>query len=373
MTIPQPPPGQGPVDPRPAFAPPPGPPGGFAPPPMMMMPPPYYPPPRGGFTRAIFTTLATTIFGLSIAANIYILIFTGLLGGSETAEQTVLVSGDPKQKIAVVDVNGIIDENTFIVLDKMLKQVETDADVKAVVVQVDTLGGEVGASDEIYHRLVKYKEDRHVPIVVAMGSFATSGGYYVSCAADQIVAQRTTWTGNIGVLFPRYDLSKLLDKVGVSDETIAPESTPFKTAGDPTRPMTPDERQYWLGLVDDAFATFKDVIKAGRGTRLTQSLDAIADGKAYTASEAKKLGLIDQIGYQADAYDLAATLTTPKLTNKQVVRYEPAPSLVDSITGRSQSQSSMQSVNINGVNVKFDRHWLDELASPRLMYLWRGQ
>src|ERR1700733_7434575 len=299
MTIPQPPPGQGPVDPRPAFAPPPGPPGGFSPPPMMM-PPPYYPPPRGSFTRAIFTTLATTIFGLSIAANIYFLIFTGLLGGSETAEQTVLVSGDPKQRVAVVDINGIIDESTFQVLDKMLKQVESDENVKAVVVEVDTLGGEVGASDEIYHRLVKFKEDRHVPMVVAMGSFATSGGYYVSCAADQIVAQRTTWTGNIGVLFPRYDLSKLLDKVGVADETIAPESTPYKTAGDPTRPMTPDERKYWLDLVDDAFATFKDVIKTGRGERLTQSLDAIANGKAYTAGEAKKLGLIDQIGYRAD-------------------------------------------------------------------------
>jgi protease-4 len=373
MTIPQPPPGQGPVDPRGAFAPPPGPPGGFSPvPPMMMMPPPYYPPPRGSFTRAIFMTLATTIFGLSIAANIYFLIFAGILGGSESAEQTVLVSGDPKQKVAVVDINGIIDENTFIVLDKMLKQVESDENVKAVVVQVDTLGGEVGASDEIYHRLVKYKEDRHVPIVVAMGSFATSGGYYVSCAADQIVAQRTTWTGNIGVLFPRYDLSQLLAKWGVSDETIAPDATPYKLAGDPTKPMTPDERQYWLGLVDDAFATFKDVIKTGRGDRLKDSLDTIANGKAYTASEAKKLGLIDQIGYQSDAYDLAGSLA--KLSNKQVVRYEPAPSLIDAITGRSQSQSSMmQSMSINGVNVKLDRHWLEELRSPKVMYLWRGQ
>ena len=377
MTIPPPPPGQGPVDPRGAFAPPP-PPGAGAPPPMMfppmmMPPPPYYPPPRGGFARAIFTTLATTIFGLSLAANIYLLILTGYFGNSENADQTVVVNGDPKQKIAVLTVNGIIDEGTFQVFDKMLKQIETDGNVKALVLEIDTPGGTVSASDEIYHRILTYKEEKHLPVVVAMGGFATSGGYFISCAADQIVAQRTTITGNIGVLFPSFNVAKLADRWGIEDTTIHSTGSNFKDAGSPLKQETPEEHAYWLGLIDDAFDRFKEVVKTGRGTRLTAPLDQVFNGKAYTAGDALKMGLIDKSGYQDDAYDLAASLVSPKLTNKHVVRYEPAPSLIDAITGRSQSKASMQSVNINGVNVNLDRHWIDELTTPRLMYLWRAQ
>jgi protease-4 len=375
MTMPPPPPGQGPIDPRGAFSPPPPVGGGSVPPPIMypppmMMPPPYYPPPRGGFARAILTTLATTIFGLSIAMNIYLLIASGFLGGSDSAKETILVDGDTKQLVAVIPISGIIDEKLARQFDTLLKSAEADSNLKALVIEIDTPGGEVGASDEIYNRIIKFKESKHLPVVVAMGSFATSGGYYISCAADSIVAQRTTITANIGVYWPRYDLSKLIDNWGISDATVAPDSTPYKLAGDPFKPMTPDEHNYWLGLVNDAFATFKTVVTTGRSGKLKSTMDIIANGKAYSAADSLKMGLIDQIGYQSDAYDLAGSLA--KLSNKQVVRYEPNVSFLRALGGDSQFQSSAAKFTVNGVNVNLDRNWLSQLNVTKPMYLWRG-
>jgi protease-4 len=338
-----------------------------------MMMPPFFPPPppQRSFARAIFTTLATSIFGLSIAMNIYLLLASGALSSGENVQQRVLVSGDPQQKIAVLKVDGIILSEMARRVDVVMRHIEADSHVKAVVVQVDTPGGDVSSSDEVYHRLLKFKEDKKVPLVVAMGGFATSGGYYVSCAADQIVAQRTTITGNIGVLWPRYDLSKLADKWGIEDSTVYPSESPYKPMGSPLRPMTPQEREYWLGLVDDAYGTFKNVVTTGRAGRLKASMDVVANGKAYSATEALKMGLVDQLGYAGDAYDLAASLSGA--TNKQVVLYEYSPSLLEALGGRSDARLSFSGRAGNGVNVNIDSRLLEQLAAPRLMYLWRGQ
>jgi len=354
------------------YAPPP-------PPPMMMMPPPaFYPPPppqqRGSFARVIFTTLATSIFGLSIAANIYLLILTGFLGGSgESARTTTLISGDIKQKIAVVPVTGVIDEGTAERFEKTMKRLENDENVKALVLDIDTPGGGVSASDEIYARVLKFKEIKHIPVVVTMGSMAASGGYYISCSADKIVAQRTTITGSIGVLMPRYDLSKLGEKYGVADDSIHSTGATYKTVGSPLKPMSADERQYLVSLIDDAFATFKDVVTKGRGTSLKRPIDEIANGKAYSASEALQMGLVDQLGYRNDAYDLAASLA--HLNNKHVVKYEPIQSFLEALGANDSKYSGgLPSANSGGININVDTaHVLQELTTPRLMYLWRGQ
>lgn len=373
MSMPPPPPsGQGPVDPRGAFSPPPPPPRGMVPPPMPFIPPMYFPPPPrgGGFVRGIFVTLATSIFGLSIALNVYLLFASGLLGGDDI-QQRVLHSGDATQEVAVVRIDGIILDGMANRFDLVMRHVESQAHPKALVVEINTPGGEVGASDAIYNRIMKFKEAEHIPVIVSMGAFATSGGYYIACAADQIVATRTTITGNIGVLWPRYDLSKLADKWGIDDATVFPTSAPYKPMGSPIRPISEMEHAYWLGLVEDAYKTFQSVVTTGRGKRLTAGMDVIANGKAYSASESKDLGLVDQIGYPDDAYALAAAGATLKDPN--IVRYEYSPSIFESIGGGESSQSSLASLNVNGVTVKLDRHLLDELSTPRLMYMWRGQ
>lgn len=338
-----------------------------------MMPPPWYPPPpkQRGFARAIFTTLATTIFGISIALNLYLLAF-GALMSARSSRSNLVVEGDPKQKVVVVPV-----ETSMMLaaqaeqFDKMLTLAEKDADVKAIVIKIDTPGGSVTAADEMYNRVQVFRSRKPgVPIVVTMGGSATSGGYYLACAGDYIFAQPTTITGNIGVILPHYNLSKLADKWGIEDDSIHSTGADYKEAGSLMKPMSSEERAYLLGLIDSAFKRFKTVVATGRSGRLTQSIDQIANGKAYTADEAKALGLIDHAsGYPADAYAYAATKAG--LKNMTVVRYELQTSFLDMFSSSSKllPAKASSSVQINGVNVDASR--LDELLTPRLLYMWR--
>src|SRR5947207_3048290 len=139
--VPQPPPGQGPIDPRGAFGPPPPPPPGYRPGPMPppgmppMMPPPMFmqPPKERSFARAIFMTLATTIFGLSLAANVYLLLFSGLMAGGTSARQSTVVDGDPTERVAIIPVSGVIMNEASQQFERFIKMAETDKNVKAVV------------------------------------------------------------------------------------------------------------------------------------------------------------------------------------------------------------------------------------------------
>jgi protease IV len=405
--IPQPPPGQGPIDPRGAFQPPPPPPGGgnpqqqYQPPgmpgmppmhpggPMMMMPPPMFfppppPPPRrqgGGFARAMFMTLATVIFGASLTLNIYLLALTGIAGGSGRSHSTSILEGDPKQKIAHVPIKGIIMDEAYERFDRVMKSVEADKDVKALVIEVDSPGGSVTASDEIHNRITKFKaEHPNIPIVVSMAGLAASGGYYVSCPADYIFAQPTTLTGNIGVLMPQYNISELFEKWGIKETTVESTGTPFKNAGSMFRAENVEHRKYIQDIADKAFAQFKDVVAKGRQTKLTKPLGDIANGKIYMAADAEALGLIDKIGYLQDAYDYAATQA--KLNKRTIVKFHDPPNFLDALMsgksnlggGRASSGVGVgagSSVQINGININAGD--LRDLMTPRLMYLWQGE
>ena len=340
----------------------------------MMYPPPPPPPREKSFSRAILMTLATTVFGLSLAANVYLLMLSGVLsdGGSREA---MLVEGDPNQKVAVVPLNGVIMTEQSMKFDRFIRQVEHDDTVKAIVIEVDSPGGSVTASDEIYQRILRFKTNRPgVPVVVSMGSLATSGGYYVACAADQVFAQPTTMTGNIGVLLPRFNVHKLMQEWGIEETTIESTGATFKNAGSMFKPEKPEETQYLQDIADNAFAQFKQVVVNGRGKKLTQPIDQIANGKVYLTDEALALGLIDQSGYPSDAYAYAATQAG--LGNPQVVRYQDPPTLLDLLSAQSNVPASAKSsggVTVNGVNVNVDSGMLHELMTPRLMYLWRGQ
>jgi protease-4 len=342
----------------------------------MMMPPPFYPPPpppsgRGGsFARGIFMTLATTIFGLSLAANVYLLLASGFLSSAGGSKQNVITEGDLTQKIAVVPISDIIDEASYKRFDKLMKQVESDSHIKALVLELDTPGGSVTASDEIYQRVMKYKEAKGVKVIAAMGATAASGGYYVACAADSIVAQRTTITGSIGVMIPRYNLAKLAEKWGIEDHSLHATGADWKLMGDSLlKPEPPEETPYLLNIIDQAFVIFKGVVVKGRGTRLKQPIDQIANGKIYTTAEAMSLGLVDQEGYSEDAYALAAQ----GLSKPHIVRYESSSSLLDLMGAESSKAPASAGVTINGVNLNVDRNLLNDLTTPRLMYLWRGQ
>jgi protease-4 len=393
--IPQPPPGQGPVDPRGAFSPPPAPEGGagFNPPqssqqgprpvgglppmpPMMpmMMPPPYYPPPpRGrGFAGAIFTTLATTILGASLLLNIYLLFFNGVMSESGGREETI-VDGDLSQVVAVIPVNGEIDETTSQFIEKTFRKLEKDSNIRAIVLEVNTPGGEVTASDEIYNRVMQFKGLKKIPVIVSMGGMATSGGYYVSCSGDYIFAEPTTLTGNIGVVLQRFNFAELMDKYGVKDTSITPAESKYKYAESPFRPETPEARAYLSAIAEDVYGKFKNVVSTGRKGKLKATIDEVADGRANPADEAIKLGLVDQKGYLHDAYTYAATAAGIPSGKMRVVRYKPVHGFFDAFADSKFGMKSAGGTSINGVNVNVDGKSIKELLTPKLLYLWRGE
>jgi len=348
--------------------------------PPMMVPPGMFKAPRGGLIQGILSTLALSIFGLSLLLNVYLFATAGLRGGDGEIDQTVLVEGDVKEKVAVIPITGEIFDATAERFDRVLSAVEMDANVKAVVVEVDTPGGAVTPSDEIHARIQRFRQRYPSrPVVVTMKGLATSGGYYISCAGEYVFAQPTTLTGNIGVIMPRMNVSKLAGAYGVEEVTVTAPEHGFKNAGSMYAPVNPEDNKYLQGIIDGAFVQFKLAVTGGRQQKLTKTIDEIANGKVYTGGEALALGLVDQIGYSNDAYDKAASMAS--LSNKQVVRYTKPVSFLGLLmggqaksgVGAPSAGASAGNTTVNGVNVNVDAGLLDQLNRPRLLYLWRGQ
>lgn len=331
----------------------------------------YPPPPRrcgGGFARAIFTTLAVLIFLGSLALNVLLLIALGLTTGGGHLHSKNLRDGDPSTKIAVIPLNGLITEETAQKFEHTLRDIQDDHDVKALIIELDTPGGEVAASDEIYHRIEKYKSETHNKVVMEMTQMAASGGYYIAVSGDYIMAEPTTWTGSIGVLMPELDLTQFGDKYGIHDGSIHSTGADYKEVGSPLKPVTPDQQKYLTNLVDEAFARFKSVIVLGRQNAtnpLHGDINAIANGKVYSSQDAMKLGLIDDANaYADDVYDQAAKLAS--VSRPTVVKYELQPTLWEMITAKS-SLTPVQAAG--GVNINVDSTLVNEFLAPRLMYL----
>ena len=252
----------------------------------------------------------------------------------------VFHSGSPSgdDKIAVLRLSGVIvDGSSF---KAQLDRVRKDPTVKALVIRVETPGGTVYGSDFIYHHLRKLVEERSLPMVVSMGSMATSGGYYVSMAvgeqSDVVLAEPTTVTGSIGVILPHYDVSGLLKRFDVEDDSI--RSHPRKQMLSMTREMSDEHRQLLQANVDASFERFKRIVLKGRPKLrpdgwseeadeydgpLPLAFDGrdLATGEIFSAQQALQYGLIDRIGFVEDAIDRAAELAGLDLSRTKVIRY----------------------------------------------------
>lgn len=377
------PPGQGPIDPRGAFvpAPPPLDPGGRPPggpmmrPPMpfgpFMMPP---PPRRGGAGRTILVSLLVLLLIASVVLNLVLataFAFSDTVG-SHGIMPVTLTPGAEDQVVAVIPLEGVITDSTKMQMDRFFAHADEDKNVKAIVLEIDSPGGEVTPSDEIYNRITRYRADHPgIPVAVSMRSMAASGGYYAACAAEHLVAEETTVTGSIGVLWPRFNVHELMQKYGVKDTTIVSSGAPFKDAGSPFAPVNTQQDQYLQGLVDPMFARFKDVVFRSRKSKLTAPIEDIANGKAYSAQEAAKNGLVDEIGYLDKA--VAWAQSKAGLTRPTVVKYEEKISLLDRFPfAQSSVAPRSQSLAINGMNVNVDRRTVEHLLNPRPLYLWRA-
>jgi len=180
-----------------------------------------------------------------------------------------------------------------------LDRLADDPDNMGILFYVDSPGGAVYQSDELYLAIEEYKEITGCPVYVYMGPYGASGAYYISAAADKIFTNRNTWTGSIGVTIgTMFDFSQLLERYGVQSHTI--DSGAMKSAGNGWDELTPEQQAYFQGLVDDAYEQFVDVVAQGRGLSVEQ-VKKLADGRIYTAKQAKELGLTDGIGSMDDA------------------------------------------------------------------------
>jgi protease IV len=204
--------------------------------------------------------------------------------------------------VAVVEVEGVIIDSEKVV--NQIKRYRDNRNVNAILLRVDSPGGGVAASQEIYEEVRKTVVSGK-PVVVSMGAVAASGGYYVSLPASSIVANPGTITGSIGVISQFFHVEELLDKIGVDVTTI--KSGRFKDSGSMYRDMAEFEKSYWQDLMDDVYIQFVSTVAEARNFELNHAYD-LAEGKIYTGRQAYELGLIDTLGTYQDALRIAADL-----------------------------------------------------------------
>ncbi|RPI61047.1 MAG: signal peptide peptidase SppA [Planctomycetaceae bacterium] len=331
----------------------------------------YVTPKHGGFLRRFFMTLFVLMFLLSIVINAYLLLILAAGMESPMAKKT-LQEGNEDQVVAVYSVSGIIDGSAVEKFNQFYRDVVDDASVKAIVLRVESPGGGVTASDEIYATINKLKDKGNKTIVVSMGAVAASGGYYISAPADEIFAEPTTITGSIGVIMEWFIVRDGLNKLGV--EPVVMKSSHAQEWKDELSFLdkpTELQRQHLQMILNTMQARFEKVVSEGRGTKIklaaatmpvgTQPADtAPFNGKIYLADEAKALGLIDTIGYEDAAIDQAGKLA--KLTRPKVVQYERRVGFLDRLAGAKPNA---------GINI--DSKTIDDLQTPRTMMLWKGQ
>jgi protease-4 len=233
-----------------------------------------------------------------------------------------------------------------------LKQAQKDSSVKAIVLRVNSPGGSVVASDEIYQQMQQMDK----PVVVSMGELAASGGYYVSAPADLIVANPATLTGSIGVITEIPNLEDLLKKIGV--EVVVIKSGLHKDEGSPFREMTEEEKAIWQAIIDEAYGQFVAIVAEGRDLP-EEKVKEIADGRVYTGKQALELGLVDELGNLPEAIDRAAEMGGIE-GEPRLVEYQRPPTLFEALFGSLASPCQ-----------PFDLARLLDLAGrPSLQYLY---
>lgn len=249
--------------------------------------------------------------GLTTILVIFVGLFVLFFGFSLVMLSSVgaLDDGGDKQ-IAVVEVTGPITSSKKTV--KAIRKFAKNDKIKGIVIRVDSPGGSVAPSQEIYDAVKKAKKVK--PLVVSMGSTAASGGYYIACGADTIFANSGSVTGSIGVITQLFSVHKLLDKAKVEVNTF--KTGPYKDSGTPFRQLQPEDEVYFKALIQDIYEQFvEDVAKCRKMSK--EEVKKVADGRVFTGRQALKLKLVDKLGTFQDAVDHVAKEAkidgTPKL------------------------------------------------------------
>ncbi len=366
-------------------------------PPVVPPPPAYTPPPiivppgqprrpKRGRGWMVFAIILLVLLGLSMLVNLSQFVGSAmhgsrsaisLNGGKENGprlDETVLEDNKSSDKIAVVDVDGIItgeaNQQGYSMVDVIktkLDLAQDDSSVKAVILQIDSPGGEVLASDEISEAIKNFEDGKKTngeeddkslakPVIVSMGNLAASGGYYISAPCRWLVANKMTITGSIGVIMHGWNYRGLMDKVGIAPEVY--KSGKFKDMMSGSREpseIPPEEHQMVQNLINEVYGQFKDVVADGRNKAheknpkcqpLASDWTNYADGRVLSGTEAKRLGFVDQVGDFHDAVKAAESIAN--ISDANLVRYEEHYDISDflHIFGESKTQAPVIKVDL---------------------------
>lgn len=274
-------------------------------------------------------------------------------------------------RILLLDIGGVLlnahepgffggGEHVVSLIVEKLYAAEKDDRVKAVVLRINSPGGTVTASDTVLQEIKQFKLRTKKPVIAYFQDVAASGAYYLACGADEILAQRTTVTGSIGVIMQMFDLSDTMNKLGIQPDAIT--SGPFKDSGSPFRTMRPEERKLFQGLVDNFYNQFVMVVEEGRPKLTHEQVLKLADGRVYSAEQALDAGLIDGICTLREAIDAAKKRA--KITTANTVQYHRPQDWTPNIYAQSPTP---QVQNFNIFNVNLPSLWTER---PIFLYIW---
>ena len=290
--------------------------------------------------KSWIVVLIVAICGAGVV-SLFLLVLAGLF----LPERQSLALGD---KVGLVEVTGTISISDPIV-DEIARFTE-DRAIKAIVVRLESPGGVVAASQEIYDELRRARSKGKV-VVASMGGVAASGAYYVACGADSIVANPGTLTGSIGVIMSFPNTGELLKKIGIEMQVV--KTGEFKDMGSITRPLTPDERQLVSDLIGDVYDQFVNVVADARRMDV-EAVKKIADGRVMTGRQAYNLGLVDRLGGFKDAVTLAGQLAGISGEPTVVKRRKHATTLWDLIDNlRGMASTVASRVNRESVSIEY--------------------
>ncbi|MCK5244712.1 MAG: signal peptide peptidase SppA, partial [Desulfobacterales bacterium] len=222
-----------------------------------------------------------------------------------------VIQGKGPGKILLVDISGTISEKRKLKgiglteemsmverIKEELNKAESDQAIAGLILRINSPGGTVTASDIIYHEICEFKKRTGVKVIASFLDIAASGGYYVACAADRIIAHPTTITGSIGIIAFKFNIQGLLSKIGIEEESI--KAGDKKDLMTPFRAATAEEREILQTIINNLHQRFIDVVEQGRPSLTREEIERIADGRIFSADQALDMKLIDQIGYLDD-------------------------------------------------------------------------
>jgi protease-4 len=346
-----------------------------APPP----PPIYYAAPPGTGSRS-GCLIAMCVF-LALGLGVSMLMNLALLGSRATPQigpakpadlKEKWVDGSGSDKVALIAVEGVImeeqkSEGMFGATTKLVERVrrelaaaEKDKDVKAVLLEVNSPGGSVSASDEIWHLIKKFKERAKKPVVVWMSGLAASGGYYISAPADVIYCSPTTITGSIGVIMSSFNFSGSMQRFDVQNITI--KAGRNKDLLNPFQPIREDHVRIIQDMIDKTYDIFVQRVAEGRAAAgLTEdAVRSLADGRIFLSKEALSLKLVDKEGYREDAF--AECRKRAGIQEATLFRYADEHGLLDVLTGNTEARGPAAPTSLEA---------LLSLETPRPMFLWQ--